>query len=195
MIECSNGSSRSFGQAGGTVSASSLSASNNTGEQVIFLERGLYNASGQLVNSLAGGASTVTIPASLSAGTYTMRYRLTNGSRNDSSECQLSIVISNDIGTGTGNSAVDLDCLRTNWLNGTPRIVCGAAASDHVAQLFQDDGSALTVDPSLINFSSFGAPSGVNVSIVGHNGNGQYTFRIDPSAATCFSESTGSISI
>ena len=191
LIECSNSATLSFGQAGGSVTAASLATSNNTGQSVIFLEKALYTSTGVLINNLTAGTETATIPASLASGNYVMRYRLTNAARNDSVECNINITISDDSGNGS-----NLDCARTRWANGiTPSITCGSAASLHVATLIKTDGSPLTDDASALDFVRNSIPTGVEITVVGHDGNGNYTFRIDPSNANCFGTTSGSLGV
>lgn len=187
-ITCLSGVTVRFSDVGLTIEAGDLSNRPNA----TFTRVQMIDNAGNL-DGLRWSGSTITVdPTELQVGqTYSLSYALSDGEQ----ECSAIVTYLYDTSVQTGNfTGNSLDCSRTRWLNGTPQITCGAAASDHVAELYNRDGSPfLQANPNL-EFAQNQFPDGVVVSVVSIAGN-QYTFRIDPSNAECSGTINASIGV
>lgn len=160
-----------------SINVSSLLAANSThvgAVTVLVLETSVAATRG-------ADGTTIEFSSTAAAGSYEVDYRLIDSAGNQSGTCTLSIAR----GVTGGDGGNGLSCAQTQWINGTPVLQCGGEASDHEARLILANGQPLTVAEAAVAFVTTGLPAGATVQVVASNGNGTYTFRIDPSNVQC----------
>lgn len=143
--------------------------------------------------TLFGSTATILANSLLANTTYTIGYtlRAADGTICSGSGTYTTVPVVIDNPNFTGNNLI---CSQSRWLNGTPTVTCGGAASEHQAELIKADGTAWVQGEPAPDFILNGMPTGTQVSIIARSGN-VFTFRIDPSNAQCSGISNGSIGI